>query len=96
MKGWLWRVLLKKSIDFDDIFSPVIKMSFIRSVLGLVTSLNLEIEQRDMKTNFLTWWSWWDNLHGVTKRIWSQGKGEAHMQGKEELVLIKTNYKTLV
>lgn len=48
MKGFA-----KKSIDFDNIFSPVIKLSFIRYVLGLVTSLNLEIEQLDMKTTFL-------------------------------------------
>ena len=34
----------KKSIDFDEIFSPVIKMSSIRVVLGLTTSIDLEIE----------------------------------------------------
>ena len=33
-----------KGIDFDEIFSPVVKMSFIRIVLGLVASLDLEIE----------------------------------------------------
>ena len=43
----------KKSIDFDEIFSPVIKMSSIRVVLGLTTSLDLEIEQMDVKTAVL-------------------------------------------
>ena len=33
-----------KGIDFDDIFSPIVKMSSIRVVLGLLASLDLEIE----------------------------------------------------
>jgi Reverse transcriptase (RNA-dependent DNA polymerase) len=34
----------KKEVDFEKIFSPVAKMSSIRIVLGLTTSLDLEIE----------------------------------------------------
>ncbi|KAL6315857.1 hypothetical protein AAG906_012193 [Vitis piasezkii] len=34
----------KKGIDFDEIFSPVVKMLSIRVVLGLAASLDLEIE----------------------------------------------------
>ena len=41
----------KKGIDFDEIFSPVV--SSIRVVLGLAATLNLEIEQLDVKTAFL-------------------------------------------
>ncbi|GKU96422.1 hypothetical protein SLEP1_g9661 [Rubroshorea leprosula] len=43
----------KKGIDFDEIFSPVVKMSSIRVVLDLVASMNLELEQLDVKTAFL-------------------------------------------
>ena len=43
----------KKSIDFDKIFSPVVKMTSIRVVLGLAASLNLELEQMDVKTTYL-------------------------------------------
>ena len=43
----------KKGINFDEIFSLVVKMSFIRVVLGLPTKMNLEIEQLDVKTAFL-------------------------------------------
>ncbi|CAL1354730.1 unnamed protein product [Linum trigynum] len=43
----------RKGIDFDEIFSPVVKMTSIRTVLGLATSLNLEVEQMDVKTAFL-------------------------------------------
>ena len=33
----------KQGIDFDEIFSPALKMSSIRVVLGLVANLNLEL-----------------------------------------------------
>ena len=36
--GW------KKGIDFDEIFSLIVKMSSIKVVLGLVASLDLEFE----------------------------------------------------
>ena len=42
-----------KGIDFDEIFSPVVKMSSIRVVMGLTASLDLEVEQLDVKTAFL-------------------------------------------
>ena len=45
--------LQKKGIDFDEIFSPVVKLTSIRIILGLVASLNLELEQMDVKTAFL-------------------------------------------
>ena len=38
----------KKGIDFDESFSPVVKMNSIRVVLGLAPSLNLEIELLDV------------------------------------------------
>jgi Reverse transcriptase (RNA-dependent DNA polymerase) len=43
----------KKVVDFEEIFSPVVKMSSIRVVLDLAASLDLEIEQLDVKTVFL-------------------------------------------
>ena len=43
----------RKGIDFDEIFSPVVKMSSIRVVLSLAASLDLEVEQMDVKTAFL-------------------------------------------
>ena len=33
----------KKDIDFEDIFSPMVKMTSILVVLGLIASLNLKI-----------------------------------------------------
>ena len=43
----------KKGIDFEEIFSPIVKMSSIRVVLGLAARLKLEVEQLDVKTSFL-------------------------------------------
>lgn len=43
----------RKDIDFDEIFSPVVKMTSIRIVLDLVASLDLEIEQMNVKMAFL-------------------------------------------
>jgi hypothetical protein len=43
----------KQGIDFDEIFSLVVKMSFIQVILGLTASLDLELEQMDVKIAFL-------------------------------------------
>ena len=42
-----------KGIDFDEIFSPVVKMTSIRVVLRLAASMDLELEQMDVKSAFL-------------------------------------------
>jgi hypothetical protein len=43
----------EKGIDFNEIFSPVVKMTTIRTVLGLAAAWDLELEQLDVKTAFL-------------------------------------------
>ena len=43
----------KKGIDFDEIFSPVVKMSSICVALGMAVSMDLEVEQLDVKITFL-------------------------------------------
>ena len=43
----------KKGIDFDEIFSPIVKMTSIRIILGLVALEDLHLEQLDVKTYFL-------------------------------------------
>ena len=43
----------KKGIDFDEIFSPVVKMTSIRTILSIVVVEYFDLEQIDLKTTFL-------------------------------------------
>ena len=43
----------KKRVNFDEIFAQVMKMTSIWTVLSITASINLEVEQLDVKTAFL-------------------------------------------
>ena len=43
----------KKGIDFDEIFSPIVKMTSIHTILSLVATKDLHLEQLDVKITFL-------------------------------------------
>ena len=76
----------RKGIDFDEIFSPVVKLTSIRTVLGLASSFNLEVEQMDVKTAF---------LHGdLEEEIYMEQPEGFKKKGKEDFVckLIKSLY----
>lgn len=45
----------QQGIDFDKIFSHVVKMSSIRVMLGMVATMDLEVEQREDELNGLVW-----------------------------------------
>ena len=68
----------KKSIDYSEIFSPVVKMSTIRLVLRMVVTKNLHLEQLDVKIAF---------LHGdFEKDIYMNQPKWFIVQGQESLV----------
>ncbi|KAG8499388.1 hypothetical protein CXB51_005980 [Gossypium anomalum] len=46
-------VKLPKGVDFTDVFSPVVKHSSIRALLGIIAMHDLKLEQLDVKTAFL-------------------------------------------
>jgi len=49
VKGYAQR----EGIDYNEVFSPVVKHSSIRILLGLVAQFELELDQLDVKTAFL-------------------------------------------
>ncbi|KAM1056289.1 hypothetical protein ACFX14_029654 [Malus domestica] len=68
----------KKGVDFDEIFSPVVKMTSIRVILGMAASMDLELEQLDVKTAF---------LHGnLEDEIYMEQPKGFEVKGKENLV----------
>ena len=68
----------KKGIDYSKIFSPVVKMSTIKLVLGMVATKNFYLEQLYVKTVF---------LHGdLEKDIYIIQLEGFIVQGQENLV----------
>jgi len=68
----------RKGVDFNEIFSPVVKMSSIRIVLSLASTLDLEVEKMDVKIDF---------LHGdLEEEIYMKQPDGFHVEGKEDYV----------
>jgi hypothetical protein len=43
----------EKEIDYEDIFSPIVRITSVRLILAIVTYLDLEWYQIDVRTAFL-------------------------------------------
>ena len=43
----------KEGVDFNEIFSPVVRHTSIRVLLAIVANQDLELEQLDVKIDFL-------------------------------------------
>lgn len=70
----------KEGVDFNEIFSPVVKHTSIRIILVLVAVQNLELEQMDVKTAF---------LHGHLKeKIYMKQPEGYEQKGKEQMVCL--------
>ena len=68
----------KKGVDFDEIFSPVVKMTSTQTVLSIATSMDLEVEQLDVKTAFIQ--------SDLEEKIYMQQPEGFVKKGKENLV----------
>ncbi|GAA0142096.1 transmembrane signal receptor [Lithospermum erythrorhizon] len=68
----------KDDIDFEEIFSLVVKITSIRVVLGLVDLYDLEVEQLDVKTAF---------LHGdLEENVFMEQPEGFVVKGKEHMI----------
>ena len=68
----------REGIDYNEVFSPVVKHSSIRILLALVAQLNLELAQLDVKTAF---------LHGdLNEEIYMTQPEGYKVDGKEDWV----------
>ena len=43
----------QEGVDFEEIFSPIVKMTTLRCVLALAAQFDMELVQMDVKTEFL-------------------------------------------
>ncbi|KAD1365130.1 hypothetical protein E3N88_42941 [Mikania micrantha] len=68
----------KEGVDYNEIFSPVVKMTTIQLVLSIVASENRHLEQLDVKTAFLP-----GNLDEDIYMMQPEG---FHISGKEIMV----------
>jgi hypothetical protein len=74
VKGFAW----KKNIDFDEIFSLIVKMTYIHIVLSILVVKDFHLEQFDVKTIF---------LHGdLEEKIYMKQPQRFEVKGKEKLV----------
>ena len=67
-----------EGVDYNDVFSPVVKHTLINALLALVASHDLELEQMDVETAF---------LHGdLNGKIYLQRLEAFEVKGKEDHV----------
>lgn len=69
-------------INFNEVFSPIVKHASIRIMLALVTQFDLELEQLDVKTAF---------LHGLIEETiyMNQPEGYVKEEGNDFVCLLK-------
>ena len=65
----------KHGVDFDEIFSSVVKLTTLRIVLALVAALGMDLRQMDVKTAF---------LYGVLREVIYMLQPEGFVQKGQE------------
>ena len=71
-------------MDFDEIFSPLVKMTTLKCIPGLVAIENMELIQMDVKATFFAWGSTWGDIHGVAGRLCGKRQITFGLQDEKE------------
>ena len=69
-----------EGIDYNEIFSPVVKHCSIRILMAIVNQFNLELEQMDVKTTF---------LHGDLQETIYMEQPKGFVEDKSRVCLLK-------
>ena len=77
---WLLEALHRKWVDYNEIFSPVVKHSSIRMILPLVADRIMELEQLYVKTTF---------LHGELEETVYMQQPEGFVKDKNKVCLLR-------
>ena len=67
-----------EGVDYNEVFSPVVKYSSIRILLALVAQLDLELAQMDVKTPFL--------YGDLDEKIYTYQPDGFKVAGKEKMI----------
>ena len=70
----------REGVDFNEIFSPVVKYKTIRIMLSIVVQFDMELEQMDVKTAF---------LHGELEEVIYMEQPRGYEQGSPEGTVCK-------
>ncbi|KAG8487924.1 hypothetical protein CXB51_018372 [Gossypium anomalum] len=83
-------------VDFTDVFSPVVKHSSIRALLGIVAMHDLELEQLDVKTVFFAYRTCGGYLHATTRGFYSLRKRRLCLLAEKVPLRFETVTKAVV
>ena len=72
--------LQRKEVDYDEIFSLVVRHTSMRTVLGLVAHFDMQLAQMDVKTAF---------LHGDLEELVYMVQPEGFIQPRQEHLVCK-------
>jgi len=85
----------QEGIDFNEIFSPVVKHTIIRSVLSVVAAKNLHLERWMLRPRS-SMAIWKRTRTYRSHRVYHVREGAVGLQAKEKFVCLKTGSEAVV
>ena len=85
----------KEGIDFNEMFSPIVRLTTIRVFLAMYAAFDLHHEELDVKL-LSSWSTCIRDIHSLTKRLWRKKKRKLGLQVNQISVRFKTCTKMVV